>query len=297
MMKLCARRLGEEPMMARTMALLFFATLLSSASWAQDLLACVDPDIRQTLLSQGLDGDRVVSRSVPEALSDIPTPEGFEFVGSSVSKLQTSVAYKTNLATDTAVGIVAEALETAGWSSVTGPGMLSGGFVNNAQLLFSMLCREDEIIGVAARQLDDSTFVKVTISNLGTLSCGDLYPRANATRTLGVAQYLPRLSLLEDAGFAANGALGVSGSSGGNRTASTIMSVVTQLAAQDLIGHFGRQLEEQGWTYDSGWSGGLSAGTTWSARPNDDAHLIGVLEIVSLEDSRCQASFRATLIN
>jgi len=81
-------------MMARTMALLFFATLLSSASWAQDLLACVDPDIRLAFLSQSLDGDRVISRSVPEALSDIPTPEGFEFVGSSVSKPQTSVAYK-----------------------------------------------------------------------------------------------------------------------------------------------------------------------------------------------------------
>ncbi len=297
MMKLCARRLGEEPMMARTMALLFFATLLSSASWAQDLLACVDPDIRQTLLSQGLDGDRVVSRSVPEALSDIPTPEGFEFVGSSVSKLQTSVAYKTNLATDTAVGIVAEALETAGWSSVTSPGMLSGGFVNNAQLSYLALCREGEILTAAARQLDDSTFVNLTILNRGTVSCDALSPAVNVTRSLGVAQFLPRLSLPEDARFAGDTALGVSGSSTGNRTASTTISVVTQLTAQDLIGHFGRQLEDQRWTYDSGWFGGLSAGTTWSARPNDDVHLIGVLEIVSLEDSRYQASFRATLIN
>ncbi len=45
-----------------------------------------------------------------------------------------------------------EALEKAGWISVPSPGMLIGGCVNNAQLLFSMRCREEDIIVVAALQ-------------------------------------------------------------------------------------------------------------------------------------------------
>jgi hypothetical protein len=87
------------------------------------------------------------------------------------------------------------------------------------------------------------------------------------------------------------------GTSMSGRTSDTTIPIETELTAQNLLDHFGQQLEEQGWSADSGWSGVVSLGSSWSASPADDVQLVGLLEIVSLEESGYQASFRATQIN
>ena len=79
----------------------------TSSSAQEDLLACVDPDVRQGLLSPTPGGAAVVSATVPAVLAGLLQSEELEFIGSSVSDSQTFVAYKSALAS-------VDAMETAG---------------------------------------------------------------------------------------------------------------------------------------------------------------------------------------
>lgn len=68
----------------RTICLMLLTSLGLTPAQAQDLLACVDPDVKETLLFQGFDGGRQISRSLPGSFKELATPDGFDLVGSSV---------------------------------------------------------------------------------------------------------------------------------------------------------------------------------------------------------------------
>lgn len=67
--------------------------VFADGSWAQgDLLACVDPDVREGLLFRTTESGTVPSRTVPDDLAGLPDAEELEFIGSSVSSFLTVAA-------------------------------------------------------------------------------------------------------------------------------------------------------------------------------------------------------------
>ena len=278
-------------------------TLLTTVSLAQDLLECVDPDIRAGLLFQGIEINRIISREAPEVLSDVSVPGDFQFVGSSVSNLQISAAYKTTLAPVAAMLEIISVLGNAGWESFGNSGRSISGFVSPAQPAYSALCREGEMLTVVSREANDATFVNLnTIGNRGSVPCctdGPQLGRLSGPTGIGVSQFMPRLSLPEGTQVGGQrGMIGIaSGVSGSNRSASTSVPIETSLGTQGLAEHFRRQLEEQGWFLDGNWIASVSAGSTWTATRADDVHLVGLLDIVAVGDTDYEASFRLTLVD
>ena len=285
--------------MRSTVTVVLLCLILPAAtSVADDLLACVDPDVRQALLVRGYGDDIAVNRSLPDVLRGVVPPQGFEFIGSSVVPFLTNVAYKTTAEPDDAAEAAAAAFEEAGWEAIPGQQMARAGFVSQGQPTVSQLCKDDQMVSVMARSSDRGTFVNLNLPNAGNVSCDAMRESGMRLGGMGgVHQYLPKLTLPQDA--TANvasiaRAFGGVSSSGGNRTARTEIPVQTGLSADDLLQFFGKQLEDQNWAFDSGWSGRLSVGAVWSARPTPEINLVGILDIVVLDDGTYHATFRAT---
>lgn len=276
--------------------------LLGDASSAQDdLLACVDPDVRRGLLFGMVDaGVTVVSRAIPDVLSGLPESDELEFIGSSVSELQTVAAYKTPLAAADAINIVAGVLREAGWRNLEAPGPPGGGFTTRAQPRFDAFCREDTMLSAVASPSDDSTFVRLQVNPGAGGICDELsgVSGRGIVRNVGgpnLYEHMPTLAIPDGTtpleprtGLV----LGFGGFSGTDRSASTEIELETDRSAQELVELFGQQLEEQGWSYDTGWTGQYSTGSGWTLSPNEELELAGLLDIAALSGSGYRATFR-----
>ena len=289
-------------MVGRLVVLILAAS--PSLCLGKDLLACLDSDVKEGLLFQGFGQQAAVTDSLPEKLRDIPVPTQFEFIGSSTTSFQTAGAYKATMTPENALHLTQEAFEDAGWETLSRAGMGAGGFVSGAQPQYNMVCRKNEMITIMARPGEGTTFINLSASNRGRgedFSCDAMRAAQGSSIAVGMldaSKYLPRLSLPDGARNAATFGFGSFGSrSGGDRSASTSIAIDTELTTQDLIQHFAAQLEEQGWTYDSGWAGRQTAGSSWTAKPEQDVDLIGLLDVVALQTAGYQATFRATRVD
>lgn len=287
----------------RPVFLIFLLSFLVNSSWSQeDLLACIDPDVRAGLLNMGFLGGRIISRTLPDQFAFLPESGDFEFIASSDSSQGTIAAFKTDLSIVEGMRAAVANLEDAGWSDADMGRGLGGGFVTENQPQFRLFCRESETISVAIHASDNASFLNLTsISGSGAFPCNEM----NSVRaermplSAAVARHLPSLTLPEGAepigGFGGRGALLASGGgSGGNRSMSFDTVFEAALSAQGLFDHFEPQLEGQDWNRDAGWSGESSSGSTWTANPTDELELSGLLEIVVLSEGGYSVSFRAT---
>lgn len=66
----------------RKLAFLALGTLFGAASFAQDPLECVDPDVRALVFPNGANMQLSISTSVPDELSAIEVPNEFSWIGS-----------------------------------------------------------------------------------------------------------------------------------------------------------------------------------------------------------------------
>ena len=284
-----------------TLALVLYA---ASSSAQEDLLACVDPDVRHGLLSPMPGGSAAVTRTVPDELAGLTQSEGLELIGSSVSDPQTFVAYRSALPANDALDTASAMLREAGWSEFAIPGAPSGGFVTGVLPRFNMFCRDNAMLNLTGRAIDDTIYVRMSVmpNPPGVIPCDeptDARGRVIA-RTPGVAglfEHLPTLALSEEitplnSGLALVGNMG--SFSGTDRSASSEMEVESANTAQDLVEHFGRQLEEQGWARDAGWNGDFSSGSSWTRAPTAEPELVGLLDVVALGGSGYRASFRVS---
>ena len=273
----------------------------ATTALAQDLLSCVDPDVRQALVSHVHGGDAVISRELPEAFEAFQVPESFDYIGSSVSEFQTLVAYKTSLETGPALETAMDSLTAAGWKDIPNRILLSGGFRSRDIPSYSTLCRDDRTFSLTTRRAVEATIINMTTASSQVDSSCDALISSQAIfgRGRGLSRYMPTLSLPEGTKAARGVSLGASmgGVSSESRTARTSIAVSTQLSTQELIDDFGRQLDEQGWRIDVEWSGRLSAGSAWSTQPNDTTSLFGALDIVRIAEATYQAYFRVTKLD
>ncbi len=283
--------------------LVFF--LASTSSAQEDLLACVDPDVREGLLVAGAGPGARVSRAVPEPLIGLPDSDVLEYIGSSVTDFQTVAAYKTDLVPGEAIDAATGILEDSGWQGLETGGPPRGGFVTREQPLNQTLCRDSEFLNLMGRATDDTTYVSMHIMAPTGFACesgvgGPFRGFAPASRVPNVYEYMPTLTLPDGAQTIEPMAALIAsftGSPGNSRTAATSIDVETELSTPELAGHFEQQLRDQGWTLDSRWSGEFSSGSGWTATPEDEANLVGLLDLVPISESGYQATFRASVLD
>jgi len=285
----------------RNRFLVLTVSLIASTSAAQeDLLACLDPDIREVLLFGTTGTNTLVSRTVPEELTELEESSDLEFIGSSVSANETVAAYKTELPAPEAVQIAYGSLRQAGWREFEIGGPSSGGFRAANQPRFALFCRQSGMASVASHVSGEATYLRMQFRQVGDLPCGTVAENergftARIPDGTHILDHIPTLALPEgavpmdpriaQAGFP-------TGISGNGRNMSTQIELETDLPAQDLVEDFGRQLQDQGWTYDAGWSGAYSSGSGWTRSPDGGPQLTGLLDTVALAGSGYRASFR-----
>lgn len=281
--------------------LVFVLALFADGSWAQeDLLACVDPGVREGLLFRTPESGAFLSRTVPDDLAGLPDAEELEFIGSSVSSFLTVAAYKAELAPVDAMSIAAGLLREAGWRDFQ-MRMPSGGFVTGNEPRIDTFCRDDSMLDVVGSVSGDTTYVRLQVrptiewidcdASEGTLP--GLVARMRGRATLH--EHVPTLLIPAGAAPLETGASLMAsplGFSGTDRTAGAETELQTALSAQELAEEFGRQLEAQGWVYDTAWSGEYASGSGWTRSPTEELELTGLLDVIALGGSGYRASFR-----
>lgn len=278
--------------------------LIANASTAQeDLLACLDPDVKAGLLFEPTIRAAQLTRNVPELFADLPQSDVLDFIGSSESVFLIVAAYKTTLPPADAVEAASALLREADWREREFGRWLRGGFVTEGAPVMERFCRDTATISVVGGAANDTTYVRLQGSpNGGGLPCDSIPggpggPFARMDAMSDLYEHLPTLTLPEGAS-AMSPQLALTtvpiGFSAGDRSMSTEIELATDLPAQNLVEHFALQLRELGWTYDAGWSGRYSSGSGWTRSPSGDLELVGLLDVISLGDASYRATFRAS---
>lgn len=282
-------------------SLLIMFTGTSTAQ--EDLLACVDSDVREGLRIGAASRHTAVTQTVSEELIGVAEPEDFQFIGSSESPFYSVAAYRTSLmpadALEAALGMLGE----AGWREFRPVGLTRGGFVTTDRPLNQSLCRDLNSVSVSSRHSNDATYVSMNFSEVPQqVSCDEMLsdsysPFARRSASMVIHEHMPALTLPEgartmDPRLAALGSM--AGFSGSDRFLHSRVDIETDLSAQELVDHFEQQLRDQGWKSDSAWSGETSSGSVWLATPEDELNLMGLLDVIALDETVYQATFRAS---
>lgn len=283
---------------------LVFALIGNASSAQEDLLACVDPDVREGLLFRTTEMGASLSRTVPDELADLPDADALEFIGSSVSSFLSIAAYRTPLAPTDAMNTAAAMLGEAGWREFELGMSPSGGFVTGNEPQVEVFCRDGSMLNVVGDASGDTTYVRLQLNaNRDGVPCDALPggPPGMIARLgggPGIFEHLPTLALPDGtAPLDRGGALVASpaGFSGSDRSASTQIELETALPAQEVAEDFGRQLEAQGWSLDAGWSGEYSSGSGWTRSSSGGLDLTGLLDVIALGGTAYRASFRVSV--
>lgn len=278
------------------------------ASPASSLEDCVDPHVLFGLMLPFETGFKVVSTPPGELVALQPPRElawlgGVEHVTATATTL--SAVYRTNLPRDAARAAMASALVAAGWKAQP------TGFAPTYRNVFvsagspgmsERYCREGRPVALTSSVLEGVTYVVLSRqAGAGiTAACGRPSPQvAGAASPLD--EFLPRLELPLDPStgrpVAMRGGGGV-GSTGGSRwNRRSNVSFRFKGSLDSIASHFTSQLAAQGWRPDAGWSGAVSAGSTWVRRIDDDTLLEGILTVSAFGNDRYTAAFRAGQVN
>lgn len=269
-------------------ALLTAAALLSMCASAQELLQCPNPDILNGLVFLGRSDQKMtVTRGSAGFMGNFRVPEGFRLIGAAVrTQGYASVAYKTALSSGKTYETLLAAFEAEGWAieATGGSGAIfsvAGGHTEG------MICRNGERRTLLVTDAGGQTFVSINaLSQRRTRNCNapDLV-RMRPGDGMPLFQFPPGTSLVQ--GFGGGGG----GSSRNYTTTSRIIS--TEPAAQ-LVQHLAPQIENLGWSKDSGWAGVGSAGSTWRSTYEGEPS-IGVLEIIRVSEGTYEVNFTINL--
>jgi len=243
---------------------------------------CVEPDIAAAFMRNSY-----LSREFPPDFPDIPdVPDGFELIGSHqwFNRRQVTVAWRTDVSTESARNAIGQLLEHAGWLVLTPRTQLSrGGFVGQ-QLRriqdFQSFCSDEH--GQLKLDVWESS-VGTTVSltqykqNNRATSCEDMINSfQQSSSRMGLR--LPTLQLPPEV------TNDQSSSSSGGDAAQAEATVVTDVRADEFLAHFDPQMRDQGWTYDTAFSGLEVSGSIWR-RVIDNRTLICMLKVIDRGDS------------
>jgi hypothetical protein len=278
--------------------------LFAITAQAGDPFAGVNEDVFNAFVGSQwrTEADRY-STAIPEGFTLPAMPSGFSLVGSRISQVPptgneasvrtTTVVYSTSDAAHDAHAAALAIMTDAGWRD-TGVGSHSGGgFQRAPQPINALLC------GPSA----DGTMSVFTIAKVGktyvyfTGYPGTFGQQCSAGATAGPPPAfradsreipMPVLRLPDDARASRHG------QSGSDRQRSSHVVVEKVADREALEGFLERQLREQGWQFQGGWSGERAAGSSWVRADDDGSVAVGSLHLIVGADKAVHLSLTVT---
>ena len=257
--------------MRRALLLLF----LPFPVFAADPFACVDRDIFDAFVGNPHAGPARFSTEVPAKLADLPLPAGLEPLGSMTRGSDIEVAYRSAQDADTTLSSTVEVLKRAGWIEPGSWSPFSRGFQSGSEPRTTALCHPSEpgALNIQANNRAGHALLTISLSGRGARIQCAAEPVVSPLIEIPLQRYLPDLQVPEGAELRHKGA-------GGSNDEYSIRVIVLTTSSRDtLLRHFDDQLRAQGWTADSAWSGGMTAGTVWTRKDPDDRPLVGTMRI------------------
>lgn len=258
--------------MKRLLLLILFIPLIS---FGDDPFACVDQEFRQAFLP-GHPVAYEYSTDLPAGFPGHVAPANSRLVGSQLGDTHVSVAYVVDGDIEAAMDEVTASMSENGWIDVGeafgGP---RGGFQATEIPKYRQLCHDDgpQVLTISAREGGLSPLISISSnSRIGLRSCEELANRSRyAYRHMGLQQELPVLKLPDDVRSTNQG------SGGGGDEYETRVSVSTDMGRQSLVTLLNDQIRDQGWSFDSAWSGSRSTGSAWIKQSEQGDSLVGML--------------------
>ena len=258
--------------------LILLSLIFPVSAFADDPFACVDKEFTDAFLGNAYFGRPTYSTELPDVFGELPVPDFLSLIGSEFSSHSIRAIYSTDTAAEEAVSAAVEEISGDEWRNLPDAmQMRSRGFQNPAVPRMARLCRDIEpgLLSINASESGGRTYLSVSLTNYSNgQTCADLEAQSDGRSYRGPLDYmedLPDLTLPDDAQTAGTGQGG-----NGNEYYSQVI-VNTAMSRDSLVSFLGDQIRDQGWVYDTTWSGNLSAGTIWSKSPPDEETLIGIL--------------------
>lgn len=254
----------------------FLVFLLSSASFADDPFACVDPDVADAFLGNWYQGRPEYSTSIPDGFVRLDVPAGLSLVGSQVSGPMTTVVYKTLMDAEPALDAAVGALAESGWVEFEDSQKTARrGFQSSrGGPAVKIVCNDDGTNALSVIANDKSGHTLISYMNhSGSPSCGG--PTATTLRhdPSEMMTNLPILKLPEGA-KASNTGMGGNGDEVNSR-----VDISGPLGRSELANFFEDQIRLQSWEFQTSWSSHLSSGSVWRMDTEEDGILIGTLHV------------------
>ena len=257
--------------------IILLCMLIPTVALGDNPLACVDPDFAEAFLINAQRGGSAYSTDLPLDFPQIRMPDSYLLVGSERNQYFDRVMYKTGDGADTAVSVAIEGIVGDEWQDVSGLDRMSrGGFQTSAITNSAMFCRDTSpgTLRISANDVNGQIYLALSLSNSGQgPSCSELelQKQYRSRNVLDYMDELPRLILPD--GVQSLG----SGSGGGGGEYHSHITVTTSMSRESLVSHLGDQVRDQGWIFDTGWSGNLSSGSVWSRSSPEVGTMIGIL--------------------
>ena len=261
----------------RRATLLILVLSVSGASYAEDPFACVDPEVANAFLRTWQRDIPSYSTSIPNEFVILDVPPSLTLVGSQNDANMTKVVFRTSMGIEDAFLASTGAIAVAGWVEKIDEGILARrGFQSVQESIGSRFCHESQpgVLSVTARKRTEQTLVSfVHYTDTESQGCAEPASAAPGYHPRELMEKLPLLKLPE--GVTARHM----GTGGSGEEVNTRVALSSPTGQIDLISYFGDQIRDQGWVYESGWSGSYSSGTVWTNDTPDDGVLIGKLHV------------------
>ena len=249
---------------------------ISAASFAEDPFACVDPDVVNAFLGSHYGGNTEYSTAIPPGFGGLDVPAGFSLIGSQNSGTVATVIYKSASGAGPALQAAIDTMAKSGWRDMaTQQQRTMGGFQTHVIPAHSTLCHDEQpyAISVNASARGGDTFVGFTRFD-GAQGCETDALSPPRHHTMNMMEQMPTLTL-PDGVSATN-----QGMSGSGDEVSSQVDISGAAGSPELISHFERQIQAQGWEYQTSWASRLSSGSVWLLNSDDNGPLIGTLHLL-----------------
>lgn len=257
--------------------ILLSCLLFSGAAMAEDPFACVDPEFVAAFLGTGYQKRPDYSTELPDAFGELRVPDSLKLVGSETNDFSLRAVYKTAEKPSAVLSSVVDLLTDDGWRNLENiMAMHTRGFQSGINPKMARVCRDIEpgLLSIIASHSSDQTYLSFSMTSYGEgQTCSDLEAQANSMMRRGMNRWsdLPVLDLPDDV-QSSNAGMG----GGGNEYHSDVV-VKAEMSRASLMSYLGDQIRDQGWEFDTSWSGNLSSGSVWSKKSPDNETLIGTL--------------------
>ena len=293
------------------LATLFFLSAFAQAD--TEFVDAIPLDLAKALLSIGNTMQIGIYSDVMESFPEFEIPVSVKVLGSLDQGIMQRLVLQSDMAAEETRQVLLATLAAAGWQELQRPDsamVQPRGFVPagsaSPQANPSNLCHDDHgIMTISISTVSNHTVASLIKNNTmarGTANCaqqnsqGVQNPGMRAVMIGGVTEHLPTLRLPTPTGSPLGQPrstfMSGSRSSGSPNDFETQSQVAIDWDIARLYAFFTEQLDEQGWTQDSAWSGNIAAGGNWTKSTAENLDLIAILSIVETADENFELKLR-----